>query len=209
MKNIFRLGCFDEGVLQNKVAPLREEKRRGTGCSRFDHGHIADKYIRNTPVELVAYNGVMHAKHTIGVVRHDDELSQRTDYLYRVSLKCLVRNENGEVLVVKEAGRDWWDLTGGGMDNGESLKMAIAREMKEEVNLEEDFEYQIIGVDEPGQLRRAPMWQLRLIFSLSPRNNVFSVGAVGDAVVFKDPASFKGSNIPTERRIYEYCGVRQ
>lgn len=48
-------------------------------------------------------------------------LGRKNDYLYRLSLKGLVVNDNGEVLVVKETGRTWWDLLGGGMDHGETI----------------------------------------------------------------------------------------
>lgn len=61
------------------------------------------------------------------------ELGRKTDYLYRVSIKGLIRNSKDEVLVVKEAGRTWWDLPGGGMDHDEDIKSALAREMHEEV----------------------------------------------------------------------------
>ena len=63
------------------------------------------------------------------------ELGRKTDYLYRVSIKGLIRDTNGQVLVVKETGRTWWDLPGGGMDHDESIKSALAREMHEEVGL--------------------------------------------------------------------------
>ncbi|EDK72529.1 NUDIX hydrolase [candidate division TM7 genomosp. GTL1] len=137
-----------------------------------------------------------------GVINHDNN-SRRTDYLYRLTLKCLVHNEKGEVLVVKETGRTWWDVPGGGMDHGESIKTAIAREMKEEVNLEGDFTYRIIDVDEPALLNHG-FWQVRLIFEVTPENITFSPGDDGDEVVFMDPNSFKDSDSNVERRIYRY-----
>ena len=59
----------------------------------------------------------------------------------RVSLKAVVVNPKGEVLIVKEAGRDWWDITGGGLDHGETIKGALTRELFEEVGYKGDFEY--------------------------------------------------------------------
>lgn len=140
---------------------------------------------------------------SLGVVPHDDG-SRKTDFLYRISLKCLIRNENGEVLVVKETGRDWWDLPGGGMDHGENLRAAIAREMKEEVNLEGDFDYRIVDVDEPARLRIHNFWQLRLIFAVEPRGMTFSAGDDGDEIAFMDPQDFKDSQSEVERRIFKY-----
>ena len=145
----------------------------------------------------------MNKQNAHGVVAQP--ANRRTDYLYRVSLKCVICNERGEVLVVKERGRDWWDLPGGGMDHGERIKDAIAREMKEEVNLRGDFEYNVIAVDEPAHLGEHNFWQIRLIFVLRPRNFAFSAGDDGDEIKFVDPRVFKNAANSVERRIYEYA----
>ena len=132
------------------------------------------------------------------------------DYcLYRLSLKGLVVNDKREVLVVKETGRDWWDLPGGGMEHGESVKDALARELAEEVNMHGDFDYRVICVDEPGLLKRADIWQIRLVFQVTPSNFEFSAGEDGDEVAFKNPNLFKDSESDGERLIYEYCSSRR
>lgn len=118
-----------------------------------------------------------------GVIKHPDD-ARRTDYLYRVSIKCIVMDELDEILLVKESGRDWWDLPGGGMDHGENIKSAIAREMKEEVNLTGDFTYKIVYVDDPKELENIKVSQIRLIFMVKPENMEFSPGEDGDEVVF-------------------------
>lgn len=118
-----------------------------------------------------------------GVIKHPDGMC-RTDYLYRVSIKCIVTNELGEILLVKESGRDWWDLPGGGMDHGESVKSAIAREMKEEVNLTGDFTYKIVHADDPKELENIKISQIRLIFIVKPEIMEFSPGEDGDEVAF-------------------------
>ncbi|HKX72674.1 MAG TPA: NUDIX hydrolase [Candidatus Saccharimonadales bacterium] len=142
-----------------------------------------------------------------GIVLHGPNATRRTDYLYRVSLKCLIRNEQGEVLVVKETGRHWWDLPGGGMDHGESIATAIAREMKEEVNMEGDFTFRILDVDEPALLSPQNFWQLRLVFAVTPERMVFSAGDDGDKIAFMSPSAFKGSEIATEKRIFDYAAL--
>ena len=129
---------------------------------------------------------------------------RRTDYLYRVSLKCLVRNEKGEILVVKESGRGWWDLPGGGMDHGEDIRSAIAREMKEEVAMQGDFEYKILEVDEPRHLDMHNFWQLRLVFEVKPQTPAFSPGDDGDAVAFVSPGIFESSEHLSERFVFKY-----
>lgn len=113
------------------------------------------------------------------------------------------------MLVVKETGRTWWDLPGGGMDHGEDIKTAIAREMKEEANLEGDFDYRIIDVDEPAHLSAHNFWQLRLIYEVMPSIMTFTAGEDGDEVAFKNPDDFKDSESEVERRIYKYYTIAQ
>jgi len=62
------------------------------------------------------------------VTIRDDGLV-RTDYLFRISIKALIYNESGDLLVVKEHGLNW-GLPGGGMDFGETFADALARSSK-------------------------------------------------------------------------------
>lgn len=131
--------------------------------------------------------------------------NRRTDYLYRISIKGLIRNEKNEILVVKETGRTWWDLPGGGMDHSENIKFAIARELEEEVSLRGNFTYKVIDVDDPAYLKTHDFWQVRLIFEVKPDNLTFSPGEDGDKVAFMNPTIFKDSESEVERRIYRYA----
>jgi 8-oxo-dGTP pyrophosphatase MutT (NUDIX family) len=146
----------------------------------------------------------MSQRSPLGIIHHD-ALQRKTDYLYRVSLKGLVRNAKNEILVVKESGRTWWDLPGGGMDHGEDFKAAIAREMKEEVNLSGEFTYRIIAADTPAYVKAHDFWQLRLIFEVIPDTLIFSPGEDGDEMAFMKAEAFKSSEFATERKIYDYA----
>lgn len=128
----------------------------------------------------------------------------RKDYLFRASLKAVIFNNDGFVLVVKERGRDWWGIPGGGMDHGESIKDALARELYEEVMLQGDFEYQVISVDNPRYIEPHNLYQMRITFLVKPSNMTFSVGEDGDEVRFANPAEFEHSELWTERKIFEY-----
>lgn len=138
-----------------------------------------------------------------GIITHG-HIARKTDYLYRVSIKGLIRRADGCILVVKEAGRTWWDLPGGGMDHGESIKAVIARELNEEVGLKGDFTYRVIAVDEPEILNSAKIWQLRLIFEVTPMEMTFEAGEDGDEILFIEPNVLKEATNLVERRIYEY-----
>ena len=134
-----------------------------------------------------------------GVVEYP-EGARKTDYLYRLSIKGIIFNDIGGVLLVKEDGRDWWDLPGGGMDHGEDIKTAIAREMKEEVNLTGDFTYRIVHIDDPSHLKHAKGLQVRLIFIIKPEIMEFSPGDDGDEVAFMPLEKLKEIDEPK----YEY-----
>jgi ADP-ribose pyrophosphatase YjhB (NUDIX family) len=64
-----------------------------------------------------------------------EQLTQLPECCYRVSVKALIRDSEGRVLVVKEDD-DYWDLPGGGTDHDEDLEVSLKREIREEVGLE-------------------------------------------------------------------------
>lgn len=140
-------------------------------------------------------------KTTHGVIEHST--SRPTDYLYRVSIKCLVMNEAGEVLAVKEKGRDWWGLPGGGMDHGESIRDAIGREMHEEVSMAGDFSYELISAGDPFAIDEHGLWQIELTFVVFQDNATYKSGVDSDEIAFLPPEHFQGSTAVTDQRIWE------
>jgi len=142
-----------------------------------------------------------------GQINIENDFSGRKDYLYRISIKALIRNDIGNVLVVKETGRDWWDLPGGGMDHGEDIRSALARELVEEINLTGSFAYKIIAVEEPAHLTTRDIYQIRLVFEVKPENLNVSNGEDGDEIKFINPASLEHSDIKRERQVFEYSKI--
>ncbi len=131
--------------------------------------------------------------------------NRKTDYLYRVSVKALIRDSEGKVLVVKEDGKSWWDLPGGGMDHGDDIGPAIKRELQEEIGLSSEFQYRIIAVEDPAHLEFAGLLQVRIIFEVVPELLPSEQGTDADAMEYIDPDVFKDSKNPIEKKIYEYA----
>jgi 8-oxo-dGTP pyrophosphatase MutT (NUDIX family) len=67
----------------------------------------------------------------------DSRLNDIDDCLYRVAARVLVI-QNDRVLLIKESSDDWWALPGGGIDHGETVELALAREIEEELGVPAD-----------------------------------------------------------------------
>jgi ADP-ribose pyrophosphatase YjhB (NUDIX family) len=186
------------------------------GVERPQEGEILE-VVWKTFEEIVALEqaGVMRAPWVYDVINNFEnpavhgaitypDRPDRNDSLFRVSLKSVILNDDGQVLVVKETGRDWWDLPGGGIEHGESIDQAIAQELKEEVSMECGFTYESILAEEPRHIRTYNLYQMRLTFLVKPESLEFSPGEDGDEVKFVDASEFEYSELITERRIFEY-----
>lgn len=53
---------------------------------------------------------------------------------YRISVKALIKNSDGKILLSKEE-NGFFDFLGGGLDHGETLQEGLKREVLEETNL--------------------------------------------------------------------------
>lgn len=137
--------------------------------------------------------------HIHGAIVHEN--SNRKDSLIRVSLKAVILDDEGRTLVVKERDRDWWDIPGGGLDHGETIKEALARELREEVSLGGDFEYEVLLAEDPRYLETLNLYQMRITFLVKPANMEFKVGDDGDEIQFVDADTYENSDLWTERQI--------
>jgi len=141
-----------------------------------------------------------------GAITHAGE-NTREDHLFRVSLKAVIFNEDGHVLVVKETGRSWWDLPGGGINHGETIKQALARELYEEVSLKGDLEYVILLAEDPLYLDSLNLYQMRITFLVRPFSMEFKKGDTGEEVKFIDANLYENSDLWTERQIFKFSSL--
>lgn len=124
---------------------------------------------------------------------------------YRVSLKAIIRNEDGDILVNREQGHGNWSLPGGGWDHGESVEACLMRELHEEVGYVGKVQARLLGVtEEPMYMPTKQGWLLWHVYEVVPENMDFSIGADGEALMFADPRQFERSESRAERLIFEF-----
>lgn len=123
---------------------------------------------------------------------------------YRVSIKAIIRNDKGEVLLVKEEGGSW-SLPGGGMDHGETPEQALAREMVEEAEIHQSFTAICLGVGPRFVLDRNA-WLLWVVYELTfDEPLVYGKGVDADEVAFMNPKAFSKSRVTSEKLVYKWC----
>jgi 8-oxo-dGTP pyrophosphatase MutT (NUDIX family) len=57
----------------------------------------------------------------------------------KVSVKILLADVAGDILICKKKDGHYWELPGGRVDENEDLKSAIQRELSEELGIHQDF----------------------------------------------------------------------
>jgi 8-oxo-dGTP diphosphatase len=67
----------------------------------------------------------------------DPRLKEISDCLYRLAIKAVIVNDR-KILLVREQDDEWWSLPGGGIDHGEDIQQALARELLEELGVGQD-----------------------------------------------------------------------
>lgn len=128
------------------------------------------------------------------------------DFLFRVSLKAVIRNDKGELLIVKEKNHRKWSLPGGGLDWDETYEQAMKRELYEEVGYTGEFRMKLIAADDARPLKNRPVdtRQVRLIYEIIPENYEFSVGEESDYIAWATAATLNESEERYSQLIYTY-----
>ena len=128
--------------------------------------------------------------------------SQYPNTFYRVSLKAVIRDASGKVLMNKEDTSDTWNLPGGGWSHGETEHQALARELEEEVDYRGLFDTKLLKTA-VFWLESKQAYMLWLVYEVTPDNFEFSVGSDSTEVEFVDPKSLKNAISREERWVYE------
>ena len=122
---------------------------------------------------------------------------------YRVSVKALIKNSHGRILVLKE-NQDTWSLPGGGLDHGEDPVQGIARELKEELGIETP---KICGpvIIKTFYLEQKSTWLMWIVYEVELADHEFILGdGVADAR-FINISELEQSEDIFEKMVYSTC----
>lgn len=119
---------------------------------------------------------------------------------YRVSVKALIKDTDGSVLVVKE-NQDTWSLPGGGLDHGEKPEDGVRRELKEELGI---MDVKINGIRRTitFELESKQAWLMWIVYDIVTESSDFVLGEGVDITSFINPDILQFSEDIFEQQVY-------
>ncbi len=145
-----------------------------------------------------------------GAVRFAEPAVRRLLHLYwrfargmTFGVRALVRDGEGRVFLVKHSYVTGWHLPGGGVESGETMRSALARELREEGNIEVADAPRLFAVYFNGRISRRDHVALFVVEDFrqlsAPRRNVEII----DHGFFPPEALPEGTTASTRARIAE------
>jgi len=120
---------------------------------------------------------------------------------YRVSVKALIRDTDGRILVVKE-NQDTWSLPGGGLDHGEDPTKGILRELYEELRIKR-AEVRDVACVRTFYLEHKQAWLMWVVYDVKLSDAEFTFGEGVTDATFLDAETLAGSDDIFEKMVYE------
>lgn len=125
---------------------------------------------------------------------------------YRVSVKALITNKKGEILVVKE-NQDTWSLPGGGLDHGEDPQAGVLRELKEELGVK-NAHIKDIATTRTFYLERKSAWLLWVVYAVELPEDGFALGEGVTEVRYMNVSELHKSEDVFEKLVYSIASER-
>ncbi len=114
-------------------------------------------------------------------------------------MKALIKNNEGQILLVKE-NSDKWDLPGGGLDHDEEPEDGIKRELLEEIGVSSGITVGKIVKQKSFWIDDKKAWLMWIVYEVKLANQThFSPGEGVTDIKFINPQSFHASNDERER----------
>jgi len=117
---------------------------------------------------------------------------------YRVSVKALVKDKGGRVLVLKE-NQDTWSLPGGGLDHGEMPEDGIRRELQEELGVSPTHAAPAKSLTFYLESRQS--WLMWIVYEVSLASDDFTLGHGVTEALYIDLNELKDSQDIFEQQV--------
>ena len=123
---------------------------------------------------------------------------------YRVAVKALIKNDKGQILLVKEKS-DKWDLLGGGLDHGEEPEDGFKREIQEEIGVSSGIYVGGIVTQKSFWLDSKQAWLMWIVYEVTLANKTqFIAGDGVTDIEFIDPRVFETSTDEREHYLITF-----
>lgn len=129
------------------------------------------------------------------------------DTFYRVTAKAIIKDDRGYVLSVWDSD-GFWNIPGGGIDHGDSIKSGLAREIEEELGYAGDFSMEYIDTL-TYYSSRLDYCCMHIFFDVKLANYQNTIGTDTTKAEFINPAQFKDAANVSHQFIYKYGYDRQ
>lgn len=136
-------------------------------------------------------------------------LEKYPNTFYRVAVKALIKNDKGELLLLKEKS-DKWDLPGGGLDHGEEPEDGIKRELSEELGIaSENITVGQSVKQKAFWVEAKQIWLMWVVYDVSLAELVeFSAGDGVTDIEYINPQQFENSGDERERYLLQLADDR-
>lgn len=123
---------------------------------------------------------------------------------YRVAVKALIKNDEGQILLVKEKSNKW-DLPGGGLDHGEEPEDGTKRELREEIGISSGVNVGGIIKQKSFWLNNKQAWLMWIVYEVKISSQAqFSPGEGVTDIAYIDPKTFNTSEDEREHYLTNF-----